>query len=133
MIDGVVAHAQRGSGVDPVAVPAALAQRRVDLGGVFAALATDQHVAGGEFAQILRVLQAAAMARFLGRGAADVRRGEKNGLDAGKSFSSRILCMRTLPTIPRHPIIPTPQHGFLRECVYFTSFQPCFAGRNARG
>jgi hypothetical protein len=24
-----------------------------------------------------------------------------------KSFSSRMRCIRTLPTIPRHPIIPT--------------------------
>ena len=48
--DGVVAHAQRGGGVDPVALPAGLAQRRVDLGGVVAALATDQHVAGREVA-----------------------------------------------------------------------------------
>ena len=58
---GFVAHAQRGGGVDPVALPSALAQRRVDFGGVFAALAADQHVARGEIVQIRGVAQRRAV------------------------------------------------------------------------
>ena len=43
----------------------------------------------------------------LGAGPPTLEVEKKTGLMPAKSFSSRILCMRTLPTIPLHPIKPT--------------------------
>ena len=103
---GFVAHAQGGSGVDPVTFPAGGAQRLVDFRGVLAALATDQDVAGSKFTDILRVFER-AVPDSSGAAPAMLDVEKKTGSRPAKSFSSRILCMRTLPTMPRHPINPT--------------------------
>src|ERR1700728_5212139 len=43
---------------------------------------------------------------------------KKTGSRPAKSFSSRILCMRTLPTMPRHPIKPTRGVATLSRTVW---------------
>jgi hypothetical protein len=107
---GIVAHAQRRRRIDPIPVPSALAQRCVDLGGVFPALATDQHVALREFAQVLRVLQAAAMTRLFGRGAANARRGKESSIDALKIVFLAHPLHQDAADHTSPPDHPNPQH-----------------------
>ena len=104
---GIVAHAQRRSGVDPVSLPATSAQRRVNLGGVFAALTTDQSIAARESLQDSRVMERRAVPASLGAAPPTLDVEKNTGSMPEKSFSSRIRCRRTLPTIPRQPMNPT--------------------------
>ena len=53
--DGVVVHAQRGRGIDPVAVPAAVAQRLEHGFGVIAALTGYDDVHFRQFGNVVRV------------------------------------------------------------------------------
>src|SRR5207244_5013343 len=55
----VVFHAQRGGGVDPVALPAGLAQLWIELRRVVAALTRDQDVHLHELREVFRVLDGA--------------------------------------------------------------------------
>ena len=77
---GIVAHAQRRGGVNPVSLPAAFAEGRVDFSGVFAALATDESIAGRKSLQAFRVFEgrAASLARSC---SADIGRREKHRLN----------------------------------------------------
>ena len=60
----VVAHAECGGRIYPIAVPSALAERRINFRGVFAALAADEDFATREFAQIGGIFERAAIAGF---------------------------------------------------------------------
>ena len=57
--DRIVLHAQRRGGVNPVPLPAAFAQLRVNLVGVIAALARDNNVQCLQRVQIERILKRA--------------------------------------------------------------------------
>ena len=82
--DRVVLHAQRGGGVDPVAVPAGRAQLGEDLARVVAALGGDDDVALLQRLDVEGVLQRGFVLR-LGRGlAAGVGGGEEHRLDQGE-------------------------------------------------
>ncbi len=80
--DGVARHAQGRGGIDPVALPIAFPQRGVNFRGVFAALATDEHFASREFAQVGGVFEDGAVAGLRWRGASGIRGGEENRLKA---------------------------------------------------
>ena len=54
--DGVLAHAQAGRGIDPVALPACCAQARMNRFGVVAALGADEHGQLGERGDVIGVL-----------------------------------------------------------------------------
>jgi hypothetical protein len=79
--DGVLVHAQRGRGVDPVAVPACGAQLGVDLAGVVATLGGDDDVAALEGGDVVRVLQRGFVLRHGGGFAARVGGGEEQRFD----------------------------------------------------
>ncbi|MNO98537.1 hypothetical protein D3C76_902850 [compost metagenome] len=55
--DRVVLHAQAGSGVDPVALPAGFTQFREDLTGVVATLAGQNHIEGLELFNAVSILE----------------------------------------------------------------------------
>ncbi|MCY1426578.1 hypothetical protein D9M71_424010 [compost metagenome] len=79
--DRVILHAQAGSGVDPVALPAGFAQLGEDFVGVVAALAGQDHVQGLQLVDAVGVFQ---RGRFLANRrafAADVGSGEEHRLD----------------------------------------------------
>ena len=80
-MSGVVGHPQRGGGVDPVAGPARLAQPRVDLGGVVAALAGNQDVGRGEGLQIAGILDRRGGFADRRRRGASLGRGEEDRVD----------------------------------------------------
>ncbi|KAG0922102.1 hypothetical protein G6F31_020047 [Rhizopus arrhizus] len=85
--DGVVGHAQGAGRIDPDAIPARATQLRVDLGRAFCNGPAPSAQVG-----------AAPPALLV----------EKNtGSISAKSFSSRMRCMSTEPTIPRQPTRPT--------------------------
>ncbi len=54
--DGVIFHAQRRGCVDPVALPAAGAQLRIDLTGIVAALTGDNNIQRLQRVDIVRIL-----------------------------------------------------------------------------
>src|SRR5690606_33359090 len=67
--------------VDPVALPAGLTQLGIDLAGVVAALAGDDHVQGLQFFEAVGILQRSGVLADLRPLAADVGRCEEHGLD----------------------------------------------------
>ena len=79
--DRVILHAQRGSGIDPVAVPAGCTQLREDLGRIVATLAGDDDVALLQLINIVGVLQRGFVLRHRRRLAACVRCREEHRLD----------------------------------------------------
>jgi hypothetical protein len=79
--DGVVLHAQRLGGVDPVAVPAGGAQARVDVLGVLAALRGDDDLAAPERLDVVGVEQRGLVPRVRRRPAALVAGAEEERLD----------------------------------------------------
>ena len=79
--DGVVGHAQRRGCVDPVALPAGLAQFRIHFRGVVAALTGNDHVHGLQLIDILRVLERLDILADIRPLAAHVRRREEHRLD----------------------------------------------------
>ncbi len=79
--DRVIFHAQRRSGVDPVPLPAALAQARKHGFGVVTALAGEDDVAARQRREVVGVLQRALVAGLLRRSPARVGGGEKHRID----------------------------------------------------
>ena len=82
--DGAVVHAQGGGGVNPVAVPAARAQLRVDGLAVVATLAGDDDVHRRERIEMVRVLQGLAAAGEGRRRFARLRGGKEGGFNVGE-------------------------------------------------
>ena len=81
---GIVTHAQCGRRIDPISIPIALAQRPIDFGCVFAALAADEDFATREFAQIGGIFECAAIAGFFRRFAAGIRGREEDRIESGE-------------------------------------------------
>ena len=79
--DRVIGHAQRRGGVDPVALPAGFAQLGIDLAGVVATLAGEDHIEGLEFIEAVGVLQRRDVLADLGALAADIGGSEEHRLD----------------------------------------------------
>ena len=84
--DGAVVHAQGGGGINPVAVPAARAQLRVDGLAVVTALAGDDDVHRRERVQVVGVLQGFAAAREGRRRFTRLRGGKEGGFNLGEVF-----------------------------------------------
>ncbi len=80
--DGVVFHAQRRGRVNPVALPAAGAQLRVDFTGIIAALAGDNDIQRLERLNIKRILQrTGGLAAKRRRSLSQLRGGEEDRID----------------------------------------------------
>jgi len=73
----MIRASQGGRGVDPVAVPAVLAQKGIDLAGIAAALARDRHVHGRKGLGVAGVRQDRLATAHVGALAAGVGRGEE--------------------------------------------------------
>lgn len=84
-----------------------VAQRAVDFRRVVAVLATDQYIARGQRPRIFRIFQGAAVACLFGAAPPTLEVEKTTASMPAQSFSSSMRCIRTLPTIPRHPINPT--------------------------
>ncbi len=82
--DRIVGHPERGGCIDPVAAPAGPAKLRVNLARVVAALAGDEHVAGGQFVEVPGVLQPGRPMADVGCGRSDLRGREEDGVDDGE-------------------------------------------------
>ena len=113
--DGIVAHAQRGSGVDPVSLPAILAQRRVDFGRVVAALATDQHVAGRQFASDCGRPAARRQRPLAGPAPPTFEVVEENRVDAGEIFFLAHPLHEDTADHPSPTDKSNAQHGFSQK------------------
>ncbi len=78
---GIVLHAQARRGVDPVTLPAGLAQLGEDFAGVVAALAGQNHVEGLQLVNAVGVLERSNVLAHGRTLATHVRRGEKHRLN----------------------------------------------------
>ena len=78
---GILPHAQRRRGIDPVAVPAVGAQLRVDVVGVFAALAGNDHFHCLEFLQVGSIPERRHVLADIRALASGLRGGEQNRID----------------------------------------------------
>lgn len=80
---GGVAHTQGGRGINPISLPATLAQRGIHFGRVFTTLGAKHEIAARKVTEIRGVLEGRPVT-FFRRGSADIRSGKENRLETSE-------------------------------------------------